>query len=388
MSTVQELRSKTAEYIPSIHETVKDWASSQNQYPDYKVIHHSTSVSVGELDFHPVRFGKALRQADFIHQAYQSKCIGIKELQNVYYCGCSGLIIHENGSPIVASSRFKGTVYLPHPLYNKESDFKDYQKTLSSPVIRLVDKPVARVVNYDCIHNYGHWHLQTLPSINFLKKLDMLSDVYLLLPPLTTWQRDSLNYWFGNSLNIIEARKEVVFCKKLLHISAPDRYEEAKFNPKQFDLFSERFFSTARTDGSKVYLTRLDSSRRRVSNELELIEVMKTLGFQSYTMGVLNYQDQINVMKDARVIIGPHSSSLINHLFSGPSTKVCELHCLAFLRGMHASHTRNSAVLGGKPYFAHITSRDAKRESPDTPNTWEWRVDPIDVARSIKDWIN
>jgi hypothetical protein len=388
MNTVQELRSKTVEYIPLIHKIVEDWTFAQNQYSDYKVIHDSTSVSVGELDFYPVRFDKALRQADFMHQFYHSKLIGIKELRNVYYCGCSGLIISESGSPIIASSRFKGTHFIPHSLYADESSFRDYQTALSSPVIRLIDKPVARVVNSDCISNYGHWHLQTLPTINFLKKLDMLSGVHLLLPPLRPWQRDSLDYWFGDSLNIMEVSKEVVLCRNLFHLSAPDRYDEAKFNPNQFDLFLDRFSSPARTDGSKVYLTRLDSSRRRVSNELELIEVLKSLGFKSYTMGALNYRDQINVMKDAKVIVGPRSSSIVNHLFSGPDAKVCELQCLAALPGMHASHMRHSAVIGGKAYFAHITSRAAKRPLPDAPNTWGWKADPIDIAKYIRGLID
>jgi hypothetical protein len=385
MPTLQDLRSKTFGHSSSINQIVRDWCNSETKYAGYSIIHDSTTIFAGELNFYPPQYDRALKQVDFMHNSYLSNLIAVKELDNVYYCGRSSLIIDGEGLPIIPSSRFKGTIHCMHPLYSEDADFKRYRDGLDSTFIRTVDEPVVRVVNSDSIDNYGHWHLQTLPSIKFLKELGILGDVYLLLPSLKPWQWSSLRFWFGNSLNIVEIKKEVVMCKELIHISAADRYDEAKFNRNQFSLYTEMFSSPARPDGSYIYLTRLDSSRRRVSNELELIEVIRSLGFKSYTMGILNYKEQIDIMKDARVIVGPHSSSIVNHLFAGPASKVCELQCLAALPGMHASHMRNSAVLSGKSYYSHISSRSSKQKNDDSGSGWHWKIDPISVAKYMKE---
>lgn len=387
MPTLQDLRSETFKHSSSINQIAKDWCNSETKYAGYIVLHDSTTITVGELDFYPPQYDKALRQVDFVHNSYLSNIIAFKQLNNVHYCGKSSLIIDEEGLPVMPSSRFKGRIHYVHPLYSDDVDFMRYKDDLDSTHIRVVDEPVVRVVNSDSINNYGHWHLQTLPSIKFLEDLGILGDMYLLLPSLKPWQSSSLRFWFGNSLNILEVRKEVILCKELIHISAADRFDEAKFNGNQFSLYTEKFSSSAPLDGSYIYLTRLDSSRRRVSNELELIEVIKSLGFKSYTMGVLAYKEQIDIMKDARVIIGPHSSSIVNHLFAGSASKVCELHCLAALPGMHASHMRNSALISGKSYYSHISSRNSKQKNDESGKGWHWRVDPISVAKYIKDFI-
>ena len=385
MLTLNDLRSKTFKYSSSINQILQNWSVSDKKYSGYDVIHESAEVHVGELNFFPPQFGKALQQVNFNHHSYLSNSISTKQYRNVFYCGKSSLIIDGDGLPILPSSRFKGRSHFLHPLYSTDSDFRSYEKSLDSLTIRTIDKPVARVVNSDSMVNYGHWHLQTLPAIDFLKKQGILGDIYLLLPPLKPWQLSSLRFWFGNSLRVIEVQKEVLLCKDMIHISASDRFDEAKFNSNQFSLYREYFSSPARSDGSNVYLTRFDSNRRRVSNELELIEILKSLKFKSYTMGILDYKEQLDIMKDAKIIVGPHSSSIVNHLFAGPGSKVCELQCLAALPGMHASHMRHSASICGKTYYSHISSRASKQRSPDASSNWEWKVEPMSIARYIKE---
>ena len=196
MLFLNDLRALALKHSSSIGQVVENWSTSDNKYAGYDVIHGSAEVFVGDLNFSPASFSKALRQVRFNHNSYLSNPICIKQFANVYYCGKSSLIINDDGLPILPSSRFKGTSHFPHPLYSSDSDFKGYKKGLDSLSVRTIDKPVVRVVNSDSIVNYGHWHLQTLPAINFLKKLGLLHDIYLLLPPLKSWQLSSLQVWF------------------------------------------------------------------------------------------------------------------------------------------------------------------------------------------------
>ena len=167
MLTLNDLRSKTFKHSSSINQILQNWSVSDKKYSGYDVIHESAEVHVGELNFFPPQFGKALQQVNFNHHSYLSNSISTKQYRNVFYCGKSSLIIDGDGLPILPSSRFKGRSHFLHPLYSTDSDFRSYEKILDSLTIRTIDKPVARVVNSDSMVNYGHWHLQTLPAIDF-----------------------------------------------------------------------------------------------------------------------------------------------------------------------------------------------------------------------------
>lgn len=92
----------------------------------------------------------------------------------------------------------------------------------------------------------------------------------------------------------------------------------------------------------KIYVSRQETKQRRMSNESEVIDLMKSSGFEIIEPGKLSVAEQIRVFHDASHVVGPHGAGLTNILFCRPGTVVCELHmdgyvqwamrCLAALR--------------------------------------------------------
>lgn len=74
---------------------------------------------------------------------------------------------------------------------------------------------------------------------------------------------------------------------------------------------------------SKVYISR--RGKRKVVNEAELLALIKPLGFEEYELSRMSLQDQIDLFRSAKIIIGPHGAGLVNLMFCPPGTKVLEL---------------------------------------------------------------
>ena len=78
--------------------------------------------------------------------------------------------------------------------------------------------------------------------------------------------------------------------------------------------------------GDKIYISRQDSKKRKILNENELIPLLKDLNYQIVTLSEMNIFDQINLFKNAKIIIGYHGAAFANLVFSLPKTKVIEIH--------------------------------------------------------------
>ena len=76
----------------------------------------------------------------------------------------------------------------------------------------------------------------------------------------------------------------------------------------------------------KIYISRSDSTKRKILNEIELIALLKKLNFQIIILSEMNIFDQINLFKKAKVIFGYHGAGFTNLVFSSPKTKVIEIH--------------------------------------------------------------
>jgi len=78
--------------------------------------------------------------------------------------------------------------------------------------------------------------------------------------------------------------------------------------------------------GDKIYISRQDSKKRKILNENELIPLLKKLNYQIITLSEMNVFEQINLFKNAKIIIGYHGAAFANLVFSLPKTKVIEIH--------------------------------------------------------------
>lgn len=74
--------------------------------------------------------------------------------------------------------------------------------------------------------------------------------------------------------------------------------------------------------GKNVYLSRNKFDRRRISNEPELLNVLAKYDFLTVYPEELSMPEQIELFRNAKVIVSPHGASLTNIVFSDNITLV------------------------------------------------------------------
>tara|TARA_B100000886_G_scaffold233121_1_gene162873 strand:- start:184 stop:693 length:510 start_codon:yes stop_codon:yes gene_type:complete len=75
----------------------------------------------------------------------------------------------------------------------------------------------------------------------------------------------------------------------------------------------------------KIYVTREDSSYRKVLNEGDVIAILREKGYKIINPQLYEIEEQIEIFSNAEKIIAPHGSNLANIIFCKPGTEIFEI---------------------------------------------------------------
>ena len=75
----------------------------------------------------------------------------------------------------------------------------------------------------------------------------------------------------------------------------------------------------------KIYISRNDSKKRRVANEIELVSFLESRGYKKIVLSEFSIDDQISIFRSANEIVAPHGAGLTNLVFSKSGSRVIEL---------------------------------------------------------------
>lgn len=175
---------------------------------------------------------------------------------------------------------------------------------------------------------YYHWMLDALPRLAVLEQWPGLQTVPLLVPArLKAFHQESL------ALAGIAPGRTVPFaggvgtCEKLFYPELPSRTGNP--SPHAVAWLRARFLGNApRADaapGRRLYVTRRDATHRRILNEDALIQVLQQRGFEIVCPGDLSVADQIELFRQAAVVVAPHGAGLTNMVFAPPGAVLIEL---------------------------------------------------------------
>ena len=76
---------------------------------------------------------------------------------------------------------------------------------------------------------------------------------------------------------------------------------------------------------NRIYLTRKNAYYRKIINESDLFDILKSKKFKIVDLDVLSIHEQIDVFSSAETIISPTSSTLANIVFCNAGTKIFEI---------------------------------------------------------------
>lgn len=188
--------------------------------------------------------------------------------------------------------------------------------------------------------NYGVWLLDCLPFLLPWRGPLRQGRLAVLVPPLTDWQRRTLELLGVPASAVIVAPELSVLCDDMIVPGLNSLDVEPATEPKSYDLrqpgptvieaiqvLQAGICPTAATDRPEyIYVSRRGTeSFRHLSNEDEVEAVMMRLGFAVVRTEDLSFDEQVATFARARVIAGPDGAGLNNAAFAPAGCLVLDI---------------------------------------------------------------
>lgn len=173
--------------------------------------------------------------------------------------------------------------------------------------------------------NYGHFILDALPSLLMLDEAGLLDEAEILAPALKAWQRDLLAMAFpGRAVRELSA--PVVRLETALYATSMNHFLHAP--DATVARVAQRVLaaSGSKTKGPRrVYLSRRWQSMRVMVNESALEKALKQRGFVVVRPERLSARQQVELMRDAEVVVAPTGAAVANALFMPAGARMIEV---------------------------------------------------------------
>ena len=307
-----------------------------------------TDVAEGKL----FRFGGEILFQDVVDHPVKRRAVYLHSVRDAYFFPKEGVVISQDGhafnDPMQEAAYFSPDLSkLPH--MSKTGGNTIF--TIPEHIDRLAQ--VAVTMPMGGTGNYGHFVLDCLPGIAVLRSLGMPSNFEYVFPPLKPWHIPHLEM---QGVNPVVLDKDVYLVDHVLFTSCLHH---------NLHWPSEHFLDINRgTDNPsperKIYLSRSQQKRTFIS-EPRLEEALAAIGFEIVAPESHSIQEQIDLFKNAKVVVGAAGANLTNVLYCSPGAEVIEIQPY----GMHNVWVRNLALLlelNWSVYFCrsnHIDGQDA-----------------------------
>lgn len=189
--------------------------------------------------------------------------------------------------------------------------------------------------------NYWHWHVEFLPRLLACMALPGFVDVPILvdaqMPPQAIV---ALRFLIGDQHPVRTLSPGEAITVKRLWTGAMFTYMPlwplagVAYPPRTMVMDADAFvaqiarmepaLARLRTGGGskRLYLARGDSQHRGMVNKPEVDAWFIANSFEMVDFGAYAYEEQLRMVRDADVIVGPNGAALVNSLFAGSATSI------------------------------------------------------------------
>jgi capsular polysaccharide biosynthesis protein len=218
---------------------------------------------------------------------------------------------------------------LPQVWLEKEFGGSFLLRQLSSKsLLDFGDAPVGLVFD-SWSENYFHWIAEALPRLALLRKVQPNAIVLLpgaQPPEFVTHTVRALG--FTKTYNI--APQQIVKVANLWVPARPGRHgymsPSLTLEVRQAVLDSvTKYLNPARQATRRLYVSRSRQKWRQLTNEEEVLSVLKRYGFETIYFEDMKFVEQVQTMYEASVFIGIHGANLTNILFMTPGANAIEI---------------------------------------------------------------
>lgn len=257
---------------------------------------------------------------------------GVAEIQN-------GRIYTDNLNTIAvmtADGTLLGDIsYQYSPTHAVAPQDNEALRMLSWPAVKRVKGTLfSMLAGGGSTNNYGHWLIDALPRLDFLRRLGLDKEVDWYLVPSTRYdyQRDSLALLGIPAEKIVTAHPGLhLQADRLLATSHPRGNRSYVMPDWLIDWNRDQFLEKCvarqadKSYAPNIYITRRDTKIRNVENEAEVIEHLRAKGFEAYTMAELPFAEKVALFAQARQIVSVSGAGLNNLMFAQVGAGLVEI---------------------------------------------------------------
>ena len=186
-------------------------------------------------------------------------------------------------------------------------------------------------------NNYAHCLFDIVPKIKILflstnfKKID-----YFYFSKLNKFQKQILKYMNIDEKKVIDSNiYRYVEGSKIMGVSHPNYFNgtisKAHSNmPAWIPYYLKKKFvkhGHSKINPIQIFIDRSDSKQKhcKLVNNSEIITYLKSKGFKILQLSKLNFNQQIDIFANAKIVISPHGAGLANLVFCKKNTNVIEI---------------------------------------------------------------
>jgi len=215
---------------------------------------------------------------------------------------------------------------------NKISDRPAYVNFIKLKILLTgrIDAPAISIHSIWC-EGYFHWLTESLNRLMYIIQSGYhLNDYILLLPKKYlgySYINESLSLFGFNLENIMPIEEYGNYlCKELLicpPLAIPGRYDYAVSNTASEYMLMKAGLNNLIAD-RRVYISRQNSPKRKVTNELELIKLLREYDFEIVETENMTFIQQMSLFNSTRWLISIHGAGLTNMMFMQKHTNILE----------------------------------------------------------------
>jgi hypothetical protein len=299
-----------------------------------------------------------------------------------------GITIQESYAP---TGFFDSCLRVLHGYYGYDKEYRhfDFNKAFSDARafanfkftnLTHFEEPVFLLSNERNDRTFFHWMNLRLPELHVFSNI-MNGRLNLAISyDLEKWQLDSITTLFkGRQIRLIKFDSPVVF-ESLYRVF----YSSSNFQRIDYDYYQWLSNSVGVISKNqlpkKVYLSRSDVGRRSYINEQEFTNLLAKFSVDRILMSNLPFSTQINIIKNADLIIMPEGSA---HTFLPYVNKNC---LILWITNSNISYHHSQIDLAFKLYglhSAHILHKMVTRVN-EFDNDSDLIIDTIGVHRFLQ----
>lgn len=192
-------------------------------------------------------------------------------------------------------------------------------------IVAKFDTPVF-LLHHRWLHHFGHFVHEILPAALLWKKYLRPLNIPIVSQINRPWQFELLATIGISKDELIDIQYAGVYHCKSIYFSHSLQDQNYNFLPEMTLFARESELAKPRWPKTrKIYAARTDTPFRRIQNEVEVIQALKSVGFEIVVGSTLSPSEQIRAFREARLIVGAHGSNLTNLIFGDEQTIFLEL---------------------------------------------------------------